>query len=285
MSGAVYTALAVTIAALTVSTVTASFRTSEKRKQENAAGQDTGNELRLSDFSGSGLSAREFTFDTPVTEIPGGVNATVTDVPDTSDKPDTLDKEEEKPVEPEAEPEQTQTLTENGTEVPDERTPEEEQTPDRTVPTSEEPTDVSAETGFGGFIKPCSGYVSREYSVELPIFSPTMYDYRTHDGIDIACDIGTQVKAVSGGSIVSVTDDAMLGKVVVIEHADGVSSLYANLSPDLPQGIEVGKAVCAGDVIGGVGETALCESADVHHLHFEMMQDGKNVPPQMYITS
>ena len=55
-----------------------------------------------------------------------------------------------------------------------------------------------------------------------------------------------------------------------------------NLDNTLASGIEVGKALKAGDVIGVIGETALIEIAEVSHLHFETELDGKQVDPMNY---
>ena len=76
-----------------------------------------------------------------------------------------------------------------------------------------------------------------------------------------------------------------MGNTVVVEHPDGICSVYSNLSADLPFGIEIGKQVLTGEIIAGVGETAICESADVSHLHFEMkiasgLIDPETVLPQ-----
>ncbi|MBQ7047884.1 MAG: M23 family metallopeptidase, partial [Clostridia bacterium] len=57
-------------------------------------------------------------------------------------------------------------------------------------------------------------------------------------------------------------------------HDKGVSSVYRNLNAELPEGIEEGKKVKAGEVIGTVGESALIEIAEPAHLHFELWMNG-----------
>ena len=57
-------------------------------------------------------------------------------------------------------------------------------------------------------------------------------------------------------------------------------TVYANLSPTLAEGIAVGTELKTGDVLGYVGKTALSESADDPHLHFEMILDGKHIDPE-----
>ena len=62
-------------------------------------------------------------------------------------------------------------------------------------------------------------------------------------------------------------------------------TVYANLAPELAEGLEVGSEVKCGQVIGCVGETASTEIADEPHLHFEMTVGGKEVDPMSYISA
>ena len=66
--------------------------------------------------------------------------------------------------------------------------------------------------------------------------------------------------------------------------ADGLISIYSNLDAAIPDGITVGAKVEGGQLIGGVGETAIIEQCDDAHLHFEVMKDGKYLDPLDYIT-
>ena len=133
------------------------------------------------------------------------------------------------------------------------------------------------------FIKPVPGAVSRAHNPDTPEYSIAMNDYRTHMGIDIDSEIGVNVKAVSNGVISEIYDDPLMGMTVVIDHPGNIQSLYMNLQEMLPKNIAVGVEVKGGDVIGGVGETALIEIYDVPHLHFEMKKDGYYTDPFEYI--
>ena len=77
----------------------------------------------------------------------------------------------------------------------------------------------------------------------------------------------------------------MMGQTVVIDHGDGLSSMYQNLQISLPDRTEVGAKVAAGDVIAAVGETALIECAEVPHLHFSLIKDGAHIAPSDYLGS
>ncbi len=146
----------------------------------------------------------------------------------------------------------------------------------------EYPTEPETDT-YGIYAKPADGYIDREFTLDELVYSPTMGDYRTHNGIDIAADIGSAVRAVSSGVVEDVYYDSFYGHTVVINHGDGVLAYYMNLSESIPQGIVKGAAVNVGQTIGGVGESAVIESADAAHLHLSMTRDGKYIDPGEYL--
>jgi len=131
------------------------------------------------------------------------------------------------------------------------------------------------------FIWPVAGTVEMAYSVDALTYNPTMRDWRTHDGIDIAAELGTQVKAAANGRVAEVRTDDLYGTTLVLSHADGLTSVYSNLAAQPTVG--VGDLVSAGQVIGAVGDTALCEAGEVCHLHFAMALDGVSVDPGEYL--
>ena len=130
-------------------------------------------------------------------------------------------------------------------------------------------------------VEPLRGEVLTAFSMEELIYSPTMGDWRTHDGIDIAAKAGTTVLAASSGTVRSVTDDALMGTTVVLEHEGGYETTYANLQSKPT--VETGDSVSAGQIIGAVGTTAAAESGQPH-LHFAVTKDGKAVDPNEYLS-
>lgn len=131
------------------------------------------------------------------------------------------------------------------------------------------------------FTWPVKGEVLRDHAVETLSYDRTMGDWRTHDGIDIACDVGAQVKAPAGGTVADLYTDDMMGMTVVILHADGVVSTCSNL--EWVPTVEIGDTVRTGDIIGSVGETAISESREASHLHLSMTKDGVSVDPLDYL--
>ena len=133
------------------------------------------------------------------------------------------------------------------------------------------------------FIRPLSGEVTATFSGDTLVFSSTMNDWRVHTGLDLRADVGAPVSAAADGEISAVYSDDLFGAVVEISHADGYLTRYANLAE--PAGVSVGQTVTAGDAIGQVGSTALCETAEPGHLHFEVWKNGKCVDPETVLPT
>ena len=135
------------------------------------------------------------------------------------------------------------------------------------------------------YVIPVRGYVLKDYTMDMPVYSVTMEDYRVHNGMDLSASVGDPVYAFTDGTVSKIYADPMMGQTVEIDHGDGLVSVYQNLQITLPDGIEVGAAVVSGEVIGAVGETALIECAEVPHLHFSVYKDNTAQPPSDYLGS
>lgn len=134
------------------------------------------------------------------------------------------------------------------------------------------------------FVNPTSGALIKEYSIEVPVFSVTMEDYRTHNGIDIYVQNGERILAAAGGTVKEIWEDPMMGTCMSISHSGGAETIYKNLSPEIPEGISVGAQVSEGSFIAVGGESALAEISEEPHLHFEMKVNGEFVNPCDYIN-
>ena len=131
------------------------------------------------------------------------------------------------------------------------------------------------------YIKPLSGSIITEFSADAPVYSVTLDQYMTHYGVDIAADLDTQVKAVAAGTVTKVYTDDKYGITIEINHGNGYQSVYSNLSTTSM--VEVSDVVEQGQVISGVGNTALFETLEPNHLHFEIHKDGIPIDPQPLI--
>lgn len=133
------------------------------------------------------------------------------------------------------------------------------------------------------FTWPVNGAVIASFSVEALVYDETMLDWRVHEGIDLAAALGTRVLAAAAGTVSEVYEDDLMGTTVVIDHGDGLTSVYSNLHAEPP--VELGESVYTGDVIGAVGDTALAESGKEPHIHFAMYKDGAAVDPEDYLPN
>lgn len=123
---------------------------------------------------------------------------------------------------------------------------------------------------------PLSDTIGRDYSRGVPVFSPTMKDYRTHNGVDFLGMAGDTVRPIAQGEVLSVTHDPLWGYSVTVDHGDGVVSKISGLSDkDLP---EAGSFVHENAVIGRVGEIPV-EAAEAPHIHLEVRVNGKLADP------
>jgi lysostaphin len=93
-------------------------------------------------------------------------------------------------------------------------------------------------------------------------------DVYFHSGVDLAAAEGTPVLAVGDGIVAFATEQGAYGKLIVINHQQGLQTRYAQMS-DIR--VQVGQAVRAGDRIGSAGMTG---RATEPHLHFEVRSNS-----------
>ena len=100
-----------------------------------------------------------------------------------------------------------------------------------------------------------------------------------HSGMDFVAATGTTVRATAAGTVINASWSGGYGKMVEIEHADGVVTRFGHLSAFL---VSVGDQVEAGDPIARVGSTGRSTGP---HLHYETRRGGKTVNPSVYLAA
>ncbi|MDD3706315.1 MAG: M23 family metallopeptidase [Clostridiaceae bacterium] len=130
-------------------------------------------------------------------------------------------------------------------------------------------------------VVPVFGTTYTEFSEDVLVYSKTLDQWSTHTGIDIKAEEGSPVRAAMDGVVDRIFNDPQLGLTIVLDHGSEVYTKYSNLSTlDL---VSINQSIKKGDVISGIGKTALYEIADDPHLHFEVIKQGKSVDPKKYL--
>ena len=122
---------------------------------------------------------------------------------------------------------------------------------------------------------PLHGAVKSEFG---PRRSPWDGEPERHPGIDIGSPMGTPVAAPAPGTVVAADVHGGFGKHVMIDHGNGVRSLYGHLSAI---DVKVGDRVEKGQVLGLVGSTGRSTGP---HLHYELLVHGSPVDPRGFLA-
>jgi len=109
----------------------------------------------------------------------------------------------------------------------------------------------------------------------LARFHPVLNKWRAHKGVDYAAPVGTKVRAVSDAAVTFVGRQSGYGNVIILQHTNGVSTVYGHLSR-FATGLHRGQKVSQGDDIGYVGMTGMATGP---HLHYEFRVNGEHRNP------
>ena len=131
------------------------------------------------------------------------------------------------------------------------------------------------------FAYPVEGEIIKEFAKDSLVYSETLEEWITHLGIDIKANRTTIVKATADGTVKSIKNDPRYGLTITIEHKDGYTSVYSSLLS--AEFVKEGETVTQGQTIGTLGNSAVFESGEDNHLHFELLKDGSNINPEMYL--
>ena len=119
--------------------------------------------------------------------------------------------------------------------------------------------------------KPITGTITARYGENSRVRSTS------HTGLDIAASTGTPIKVVASGTVIFAAEKGSYGKVVKVEHENGVQTWYAHCSKLY---VKKGDKVSAGETIAAVGSTG---NSTGSHLHLEIRINGTAVNPQKYL--
>lgn len=107
-------------------------------------------------------------------------------------------------------------------------------------------------------------------------FHPTLFRWRFHGGVDMACPKGTEIHIPADGVVVKSGWNGGYGNYIKVKHGNGYETVYGHLSR---VSVKKGEKVKKGDVIGKVGSTGRSTGS---HLHYEILKNKKRVNPERF---
>ena len=126
----------------------------------------------------------------------------------------------------------------------------------------------------GGYIWPCHGTVTCEFG---PRIHPITKVYSNHSGMDIGVPKGTKIVAIADGVVTTAGWNNVYGNYVIINHGNGLSSLYGH---NTSLNVSVGQTVKQGQQIAAAGSTGWSTG---NHCHLSVIKNGTYVNPRNYI--
>ena len=130
--------------------------------------------------------------------------------------------------------------------------------------------------GGGGFVWPAPSYtyISSEFGYRIhPIYGTNIF----HSGLDMAAPSGSPILAAADGQVVAASYESSMGNYVMIDHGDGLYTIYMHASALY---CSKGQSVTAGTKIAAVGSTG---NSTGPHLHFSVRLNGSYVSPWNYL--
>lgn len=131
-------------------------------------------------------------------------------------------------------------------------------------------------TGTGVFTWPAPGYktITSPYGMR---WHPILGERRMHTGVDIGAPMSASIVAADSGTVIFAGWMSANGNTTIIDHGNGLSTVYAHQSKFL---VQKGDVVVKGQEIGKVGSTGWSTGP---HLHFEVRVNGTHTDPMKYI--
>ncbi len=134
----------------------------------------------------------------------------------------------------------------------------------------------TTQLGTGTYTWPTPGYSSITSAYGMR-YHPILKVRKMHTGVDIGAPGGASIVAADSGKVIHCGWMGGYGQVIVVDHGNGLSTLYAHMSA---YAVSNGASVTKGQTIGRVGSTGWSTGP---HLHFEVRINGSYTDPMAYI--
>ncbi|HEV2957823.1 MAG TPA: M23 family metallopeptidase [Xanthobacteraceae bacterium] len=126
--------------------------------------------------------------------------------------------------------------------------------------------------------KPVPGEIDTTSGFGMRV-DPFLHVPAMHTGLDFRGDVGEAIRATAAGTVTHTGWSGGYGKMVEIDHGNGLSTRYGHLSSI---DVEVGQRVRSGQIVGRIGSTGRSTGP---HLHYETRIDGEAVDPQRFLRA
>jgi murein DD-endopeptidase MepM/ murein hydrolase activator NlpD len=129
---------------------------------------------------------------------------------------------------------------------------------------------------------PVRAPVTGEIDLSSPFgvrIDPFLHVAAMHTGIDFRGDVGDPIRATAAGTVTVAGWSGGYGKMVEIDHGNGLSTRYGHLSQI---GVDIGDKIKIGQTIGRMGSTGRSTGP---HVHYETRIDGEAVDPQKFLNA
>ncbi|MFK8185542.1 MAG: murein hydrolase activator EnvC [Phormidesmis sp.] len=133
---------------------------------------------------------------------------------------------------------------------------------------------LRAARNSGKMLKPSMGPITSNFGSR---FHPVLGYSRFHAGTDFGAAHGSPIQAAETGVVIFSGWYGGYGNAVIVEHGDGLTTLYAHASR---LNVKEGAIVKKGDAIAAIGTTGLSTGP---HLHFEVRRNGEPVDPMQFL--
>lgn len=127
--------------------------------------------------------------------------------------------------------------------------------------------------------QPVVGRMLNAYSGDELVYNKTLQDWRTHNGVDYACETGADVSAPTAGEVTVAGTEGNWGGVVSIRDDNGRVWRLCGVAS---QTVAVGEQVSVGQLLGKAGSIG-CECAEESHVHLEVMEGETYLDPARLI--
>lgn len=151
-----------------------------------------------------------------------------------------------------------------------------------TVPDPVVQPTIVPQTKVVSFIMPVDNPTEIELYSETMVYNSTLKRFSAHLATDFFASEGAPVYAVYDGVVESVENSLLTGVSVIINHGDGLKTVYNSLED--AEEVAAGDVIKQGDIIGHISTTNRQECAAGAHLHFEVIEKGNSINPSKYLV-